>query len=97
MMRVLWLSRAETDLNELFDFLLERDVSAANRVAGAIQGSVKLLAGQPGLGRPGRVAGTRELVIPHTPYIVAYTVDPALDIVIVLRVLHGARRWPTEL
>jgi len=42
------------------------------------------------------VVNTRELVIARTPYVVAYTVDPQIDTVIILRVLHGARQWPEE-
>jgi len=45
-------------------------------------------------GRPGRVAGTRGLVIAHTPYVAAYVF--AADIVRILRILHGARMWPDE-
>ncbi|MDQ7827232.1 MAG: type II toxin-antitoxin system RelE/ParE family toxin [Candidatus Eremiobacteraeota bacterium] len=46
------------------------------------------------MGRPGRVPGTRELVVPGTKYIVAYRVrHRSLQI---LRVLHGARKWPEE-
>lgn len=44
------------------------------------------------MGRPGRVPGTRELVIANTPFLVPYRVKG--DTVIVLRVFHGARRWP---
>jgi toxin ParE1/3/4 len=44
------------------------------------------------MGRPGRVKGTRELVIVGTPYIVAYRIKG--DAVQVLRVLHGAQKWP---
>jgi toxin ParE1/3/4 len=45
-------------------------------------------------GRPGRWPGTRELIIPGTPYIVPYRVKgPVVEI---LRVFHGARRWPDE-
>jgi toxin ParE1/3/4 len=81
----------------LFEYLLDRDPRAAQRIYNAIREQVALLADQPGLGRPGRVAGTRELVTTRTPYIVAYTVDLHIDAVIVLRVLHGARRWQDEL
>jgi len=96
-MRVLWLDRAEADLNDLFDYLLERDSTAALRVYDAIRDRVGQLAEHPELGRPGRVADTRELVIARTPYIAAYTVDHRLEAVIILRVLHGARLWPDEL
>jgi len=29
----------------------------------------------PEIGRPGRIEGTRELVIPRTPYIAAYRIE----------------------
>jgi toxin ParE1/3/4 len=40
----------------------------------------------------GRVDATRELVIPRTPYVVAYTIVD--EQVMILSVMHGARRWP---
>jgi addiction module RelE/StbE family toxin len=65
---------------------------AAANVAARIRKAVARLADFPGLGRPGRVPGTRELVVEGTPYIVAYhAVDDQVEI---LRVLHGSRRWP---
>jgi toxin ParE1/3/4 len=96
-MRLFWLQRAEADVEEIFDYLVERDPNGARRVYEAIQRQVALLADQPGIGRAGRVADTRELVISRTPYIVAYTVDRRIDAVIVLRVLHAARQWPKDL
>jgi toxin ParE1/3/4 len=57
-----------------------------------IRASVERLATSPGLGRPGRVTGTRELVIVGTPYIVPYRVKA--DVIQIITVLHGARRWP---
>ncbi len=33
------------------------------RVRWIIQESVQLLVGQPGIGRPGQVAGTREMIV----------------------------------
>ncbi|HZS03219.1 MAG TPA: type II toxin-antitoxin system RelE/ParE family toxin [Chloroflexota bacterium] len=97
MMQVLWLDRAEKDLDEAFDYLLARSPRAALRIYVAIRDGVAQLANYPSLGRPGRVAETRELVIAGTPYVIAYTVDQRVEAVIVLRVLHGARRWPDEL
>lgn len=49
------------------------------------------MADYPGLGRTGRIAGTRELVT-HRNYILIY--DTAGDVVRILRVLHAARQWP---
>jgi plasmid stabilization system protein ParE len=95
-MQVLWLDRAVADLDKRFDFLVARSPQAALRIHEAIRNQVAVLADHPGTGRPGRVADTRELVIVHTPYLVAYTYDPHVDAVIVLRVLHGARRWPEQ-
>jgi toxin ParE1/3/4 len=57
-----------------------------------IRNAVLRLADHPNLGLSGRVDGTRELVIPRTPYIVVYRVlDQRLRI---LSVIHGSRRWP---
>jgi toxin ParE1/3/4 len=95
-MRLHWLRRAENDLDTIFDFLIDADPQAARRMFERIQSRVGLLVEQPRIGRVGRVADTRELVIPRTPYIVAYTIDDSLDMIIVLRVLHSARRWPDD-
>lgn len=46
----------------------------------------------PGMGRPGRVAGTRELVVPGTPVILAYRAHAGR--VEVLRILHAKQQWP---
>ena len=65
---------------------------AAARMVHRIRTAVKRLARFPALGRPGRVAGTRELVITGTPYIVPYRVKG--DVVQVITILHTAQRWP---
>jgi toxin ParE1/3/4 len=87
-----WRRRAQADLAELVAFIAADDPAAAYRVHDAIILKVALLLRHPDIGRPGRVRGTRELVVTGTPYIVAYRA--VADLVTVLRVLHGARRWP---
>ena len=47
------------------------------------------------IGRPGRVEGTRELVVAGTPYIVPYRVKA--EIVQIITVLHSAQRWPDRI
>jgi toxin ParE1/3/4 len=93
--RVEWHPLARADLAELVVYIATDDVSAAYRVHDKIREQTERLAAHPEIGRSGRVRGTRELVIPGTPYIAAYRF--AGDVVTVLRVLHGARRWPQKL
>jgi len=92
-MKVLWSPEAIQDLTALQSYIAQDNPAAAQRVALRIIETVEhLLPDNPHMGRPGRVPGTRELVIPRTPYIVPYRVHRhALEI---LRVYHAARRWP---
>ena len=93
-MRIVWLRGAERNLEEQLEYIGERNPPAADRLADKIATTVASLADNPRRGRPGRVAGTRELVVPRTPYIVVYTVES--DYVRIHRVLHGAQRWPPQ-
>ena len=92
-MSPIWSPEAVDDLAALRAFIELDDPAAARRVALHIVQNVEtLLPANPKMGRPGRVPGTRELVIPNTPFIVPYRViDNTIQI---LRVYHGARRWP---
>src|SRR4051794_23060478 len=88
---------AKLDLDELIVHIGEQDPAAAVKVASAILARIRLLADQPEIGRKGRVAGTRELVVDGTRYIVAYRIDASRGMIEVLRILHTARRWPRRL
>jgi len=90
-----WTSLARADLLAIFDYVVARNPRAALRLVDEIDSGVRDLRDFPRLGRPGRRPDTRELVISGTPYIVAYRLrDREIQI---LRVLHGARRWPEKL
>jgi len=82
-------------LEDIRERIAAENPTAAIRIIERIRAAVTRLAGSPALGRPGRVAGTRELVIPHTPYIVPYRVNG--DVVQIIIILHGAQRWPDRL
>jgi toxin ParE1/3/4 len=86
-----WHRSARADLAELAAFIAAQSPSAASRIIDEIERQVRLLSNYPELGRPGRVAGTRERAITGTPFVAVYPIET--DIV-VLRILHGARRWP---
>jgi len=94
-MRIRWLPLALANLDDEAAYIAEDNPVAAADVVSRLQLAVERLAYFPLLGRVGRISGTRELIVPGTPYIVAYRVrDEAVEI---LRVLHTARKWPTRL
>ncbi len=94
-MRVKWLRTALANLNAEAEYISQDSPAAAARTVAAIMDAVELLKSYPAMGRPGRVSGTRELVVPGTPYIVPYRVRG--DAVELLRVFHAARKWPSRL
>ena len=92
-MNIQWSNEAVDDLRSLHAFIAKDNPPAARKMALAIVDAVETqLPNNPQIGRPGRVNGTRELVIPGTPYIVPYRLKAGT--IQVLRVYHGARRWP---
>jgi len=91
-MQIVWTSAARRDVNAIWDFIRRENQAAAELVDSRILSSVAGLEAHAMRGRPGRVKGTRELVIPGLPYIVVYTAGEAR--VAIVRILHTARRWP---
>lgn len=92
-----WLPRAIRDRDAQIDFIAERAPMAAVGQGDRIDWQVDQLLEQPKLGPPGRlgrVAGTRELVISGTPFIVVYRYTIRAKRIDVIRVLHGARQCP---
>jgi toxin ParE1/3/4 len=88
--RIRWLSRAVEDLAHLHAYIAQDNPKAAASEVEKVVEAVKRLEDYPASGRPGRVPGTRELVISR--YIVAYRVKE--QVVQILRILHAARKWP---
>ena len=90
-MRLVWTQPAHTDRKALRECIAQHAPASAPALDKLHSEKVSLLVDDPGLGRTGRVAGTRELVT-HRNYIPIY--DTAGDLVRVLRMLHAARQWP---
>ena len=91
-MKIVWFRSAIADLEEARAYIARDAPKAARRVASAIVNAVERLSEHPGSGRPGRVPGTRELVVAQTPYLIPYRVRDG--VVEILRVFHARRRWP---
>lgn len=94
-MTIVWSPRAIRHLAALRAYIAREHPASAGEVAATLLATIEGLADFPNRGRPGRVAGTRELVVPGTPYVIPYRVRG--DRVEVLAVFHGRRKWPKRL
>ena len=94
-MTIVWSPRAIEHLAHLREYIAHDNPNAANRIAGALLEAVERLAQLPNLGRAGRVAGTREIVVPGTPYVIPYRLRG--DRLEVVAVFHARQKWPKQL
>ena len=91
-MKIIWSPEACADLDRICYFLLAEQPSSALQTLDRIEERVEALRNHPGLGRPGRVAGTRELIASGLPYVIPYRVKSGR--IEIVRVLHAARLYP---
>jgi addiction module RelE/StbE family toxin len=91
-LEIRWLKRALANLEAEAEYIARDNPAAAARVVTRIVSAVERLGRFPASGRPGRVEGTRELVVPGTPYVVPYRFRN--QEVQILRVFHCSRKWP---
>jgi toxin ParE1/3/4 len=89
-MIVRWTATGLRDLESLHAYLARDSAGAAAGAANRIVAGLEALERFPAMGRKGRVAGTRELIV--SPFVVAYRVKK--DAIEVVAIIHGARRWP---
>jgi addiction module RelE/StbE family toxin len=92
-MRVRWTTDAADDLERICDYVARERPEAARRIALDMLRAIEDLRAFPNRGRPGRVQGTRELVLTR-PFLAVYEVRE--EEVQVLRILHAARQWPAS-
>lgn len=88
-----WHEAARADLLAIVDYISDDNPDAAQRLKDEIEDKASRLPEHPKLYKPGRVAGTREMVV-RPNYIVIYAEDRRA--VVILRVLHAAQQWPQE-
>ena len=94
-MIVVWSPRAVRHLVALREYIARDSLRSAADIAARILESVELLATHPEMGRPGRVLGTRELVVTNTPYVIPYRVKGQRREIIA--VFHGRQMWPERM
>ncbi len=92
-MKLIWTRVANADRSEIRAHIGRDNPAAALAIDELFSEKAARLSDYPGLGRPGRVPGTRELVV-HQNYIIIY--DIAADLLRILRILHATKQWPAD-
>ncbi|MCU1303021.1 MAG: plasmid stabilization system protein RelE/ParE family [Candidatus Sulfotelmatobacter sp.] len=90
--QIKWLKTALKNLDDELSHIAGDSPVSARLVARRISDAIALLATQPSIGRPGRIIGTRELLVPGTRYLIPYRVRHG--VIEILRVFHASRRPP---
>ncbi len=93
-MKIRWLRTALRNLDDEIRYVATANPAAAELLMGRILQAIDHLATQPAMGRPGRVAGTRELIVPATHFLIPYRVRG--DAVEILRVFQTSRNPPSR-
>lgn len=95
-MKIIIRERAEDDLDHIFNWIAKDNPRAATNMVARIRDRINLLEldSVAGMGRPGLITGTRELV--EFPYIIVYRISEHRDLIEVLAIVHGARNREGE-
>ena len=94
-MKIRWTRLARKDIDSAYEYVADDGAGVADQLIERIQQAAAILVRHPMAGRTGRIPGTRELVVPDTPWILAYRIRRGF--VDILGVIHGARKWPDDL
>lgn len=93
MLPTVWSETAITDVEQIVSYIAARNPDAAGRIRDLIVDVARTLSDHPHAYRPGRVSGTRELIV-HPDYVLIYRVD--VDAVTITNVFHSAQQYPPE-
>ncbi|UVO52915.1 type II toxin-antitoxin system RelE/ParE family toxin [Sphingomonas sp. SUN039] len=91
MLELVWEPLATEQLSAIIEYIAQHNFPAAERLERQIHAKVELACHVPGMGRPGRVSETREIVA-HPNYLVIYRVTD--ERLYVIRVLHSRQQYP---
>jgi toxin ParE1/3/4 len=95
-MELVWLPRARHERRSQISYIASENPFAALDVGLRLRNAIENLTEFPAAGRPGRLAGTRELFVHNTSLIAIYRIRNDLDEIHILRVLHAKQKWPPE-
>jgi len=93
-MKIVWRPRADADLDRIFHYIAKDNPRAAIALDDEFKAKAAIAARHPELYRPGRIPGTREIVVKS--WIMVYRVSKRPAAIVILRVIHGRRQWPVR-
>jgi len=93
MLPVRWLPDARIKLTTILTYIAERNDVAASKLQDEIERATSQLPQHPYLYRPGRVPGTREIVVHHN-YMIVYRDRPS--VIEIVSVLHSRQQYPAK-
>jgi addiction module RelE/StbE family toxin len=91
-MKLAWAAPALRDLQDIYEYVAQDSVTAADALNSRIYEAAELICRFPYAGRIGRVENSRELSITRTPFVMVYEIQG--ERIIVLAILRGVRKWP---
>ena len=89
-MRIAYSRRALTQLASVYEYLVDRSPNGARNVTTSVRQTIARLEHLPLLGKPTDERGVYVLIEPKYRYCVFYKVH--VDLVSVIRILHGSQR-----
>ena len=93
MIRLVWRPLAREDRAAIMDYIAQDNPGAALELDEEFQAKAEQARQRPTLYKPGRVKGTREIVV-RPNYVMVYRVEDDGGTLCVLRGLHAAQKWP---
>lgn len=82
---------ARSDRAKIFDYISQDNPSAALDLDEEFDTKAEQLPAHPKLYKPGRIKGTREIVV-RPNYVMVYAIEG--DVIAILRILHAAQKYP---
>lgn len=92
--QIRWLQTALRNLDQEAIYIARDNPKAALDFVSQIINQIERLALHPESGRPGRVPGTRELIITKFSHIIPYRIR--FGYVEILRIFHTSRQYPPK-
>lgn len=95
---VRWSTSALDDLDRVLAYIAAGNPAAALEVIEKIEAAGQRL-GNMATGRKGRVSGTYEKPVHGLAYVIAYAIETrpdGMERIVILRLIHGARNWPSD-